>query len=171
MNITHRELVGKTVNLAETIKWLQEIEVIPVLKNCIKCLGGHMRLIEYKNTFRWKCKACSTAPSIFKDTIFFNNKLDLARLLDLAYYWSQDLNQQKVMHELKFSGHKTISKWYNKLQKLSYIILKENSRGRIGGPGHVIEIDESKFSKRKYNVGRIPRSPWVVGGIDINTRE
>ncbi|KCZ78404.1 hypothetical protein H311_00562 [Anncaliia algerae PRA109] len=153
MNITHRELIGKTANLVETIKWLQEIEVIPVLKNCIKCLRGHMRLIEYKNTFRWKCKVCSTAASIFKDTIFFNNKLDLTRLLDLAYYWSQDLNQQKVMQELKFSGYKTISKWHNILQKFSYIILKKNSRGRIGGPGHVIEIMKANLAKESIMSG------------------
>ncbi|KCZ81950.1 hypothetical protein H312_00593 [Anncaliia algerae PRA339] len=41
----------------------------------------------------------------------------------------------------------------------------------IGGPGHIVEIDESKFSKRKYQVGRIVNSPWVVGGVDVSTKE
>ena len=35
---------------------------------------------------------------------------------------------------------------------------------RIGGPGIVIEIDESKFAKRKYNVGHRVVGGWVFGG-------
>jgi hypothetical protein len=36
----------------------------------------------------------------------------------------------------------------------------------IGGPGHRVQIDEIKFSKRKYEMGRFLRSPWIVGMID-----
>ena len=38
----------------------------------------------------------------------------------------------------------------------------------IGGSGHFVEIDEALFSKRKYNVGRLVRKTWVVGGIDLD---
>ncbi|KCZ81254.1 hypothetical protein H312_01332 [Anncaliia algerae PRA339] len=62
----------------------------------------------------------------------------------------------------KIISSKILSKWYNKLQRLSILILKEFQR-MMGGPRHVIEIDESKFRKRKYNHGRIIRSQWVVG--------
>ena len=36
----------------------------------------------------------------------------------------------------------------------------------IGGPGSIIEIDESKFGKRKYNQGRYVEGHWVFGGIE-----
>ena len=42
---------------------------------------------------------------------------------------------------------------------------------QIGGPGEVVEIDESKFGKRKYNKGRRVEGVWVFGGIDRRTRE
>lgn len=38
-------------------------------------------------------------------------------------------------------------------------------RGKIGGEGKIMEIDESKFGKRKYSVGRIAEGQWVFDGI------
>ncbi|XP_047488175.1 uncharacterized protein LOC125038668, partial [Penaeus chinensis] len=40
-----------------------------------------------------------------------------------------------------------------------------NSADKIGGPGTILEIDESKFGKRKYNVGRLIEGQWVYGGV------
>ncbi len=39
----------------------------------------------------------------------------------------------------------------------------------IGGPGKIVEIDESKFGKRKYNRGRVTDGHWVFGGIERGT--
>ncbi len=43
----------------------------------------------------------------------------------------------------------------------------------IGGPGVEVEIDESKFGKRKYNRGhRVGENGvWVFGGIEKDLRE
>jgi transposase-like protein len=40
----------------------------------------------------------------------------------------------------------------------------------IGGEGIEVEIDESKFSKRKYHTGRSLREGWVFGGIERGTK-
>ncbi|KAK2702880.1 hypothetical protein QYM36_018535 [Artemia franciscana] len=37
---------------------------------------------------------------------------------------------------------------------------------RLGGEGIIVEIDEAKLGKRKYNRGRIVDGVWVFGGIE-----
>ncbi|CAF1140742.1 unnamed protein product, partial [Didymodactylos carnosus] len=41
----------------------------------------------------------------------------------------------------------------------------------IGGVGHIVEIDESSWTKRKYNRGRAIGNQWVFGGTDRDTGE
>ena len=46
-----------------------------------------------------------------------------------------------------------------------------NKFGRIGGNNAIVEIDESKFGKRKYNRGHRVEGVWVVGAVErINKR-
>ena len=40
-----------------------------------------------------------------------------------------------------------------------------SSDKKIGGEGLTVEIDESKFGKRKYNKGKRVEGQWVFGGI------
>ncbi|PSN54556.1 hypothetical protein C0J52_07111 [Blattella germanica] len=42
---------------------------------------------------------------------------------------------------------------------------------KIGGPGHIVEIDESKFGKRKCLKGKRVAGEWIFGGVDRGTKE
>jgi IS1 family transposase len=39
----------------------------------------------------------------------------------------------------------------------------------IGGEGKVVEINESKFGKRKYHLGCYVKNQWVFGGVERGT--
>lgn len=41
-----------------------------------------------------------------------------------------------------------------------------NYQQQIGGPGIIVEIDEAKLGKKKYNKGRVLRGQWIFGGIE-----
>ncbi|KAJ8976845.1 hypothetical protein NQ317_012969 [Molorchus minor] len=40
---------------------------------------------------------------------------------------------------------------------------------QIGGEGTIVEIDEAKIGRRKYNRGRYLQGQWVFGGIERGT--
>ena len=46
----------------------------------------------------------------------------------------------------------------------------ENESTKIGGEGKTVEIDESKFGKRKFHKGRRVDGVWVFGGIERETK-
>ena len=62
-------------------------------------------------------------------------------------------------------SNKTSIDWYNFVRDIcaQYFI---DHPSVIGGPGIEVEIDESKFGKRKYNRGRQVDGHWVFGGIE-----
>ena len=42
---------------------------------------------------------------------------------------------------------------------------------KIGGPGRIVEIDESVFYKTKYQVGRRREHDWVFGMVERGTNK
>ena len=53
---------------------------------------------------------------------------------------------------LEIGSAHTLVDWYNFCRDVCIdILVKDNLK--IGGPGHFVEIDESKFGRRKYHKG------------------
>lgn len=167
--MNHRELVLHTQTYASAVTWMLENKFLPVEKKCSVCINQIMRLQQFKEIVRWKCNKCDSAKSVFDGTIFFNTKKSLPELLDLVYFWCLDSLQTVTREETNTRSRGTVTSWYRKLQVLASSLMLEQRPPKIGGPMRIVEIDESKFTKRKYNVGRLNNSPWVVGGIDTTT--
>lgn len=71
---------------------------------------------------------------------------------------------------LDIGSPSTLVDWFNFCREVCIDILIQDNR-KIGGPGHVVETDESKFGKRKFNKGRPVEGCWVLGGIDRETKD
>lgn len=46
-----------------------------------------------------------------------------------------------------------------------------NSSTKIGGRNKIVEIDEAKFGRRKYNLGRVKEDTWLFGDTDRETKK
>lgn len=46
-----------------------------------------------------------------------------------------------------------------------------NKQTQIGGNGIIVEIDEAKFGRRKYNRGRLITGQWLFGGIERRSKK
>ncbi|KCZ77468.1 hypothetical protein H311_01517 [Anncaliia algerae PRA109] len=150
---------------------LRKNNVIPSEMYCSECNNKKMKLENIRNKKRWRCTKCNKTFSLFKNTILENCKKDISEILDIIYFWSLDLTQNKAMIEGNSYSIDTIFNWYRKLKIQTYYIMINTRASKIGGIGHVVEVDEAKFSKRKYEIIRIVRSAWVVDGVDLTTGE
>ncbi|GBM96128.1 hypothetical protein AVEN_153255-1 [Araneus ventricosus] len=69
-----------------------------------------------------------------------------------------------ICEELNISTT-TATEWASFCREVCQDILRWWS-GKIGGPGIVVEIDESKFEKCEYNRGKRVVRRWVFGGVE-----
>jgi ISXO2-like transposase domain len=83
----------------------------------------------------------------------------------ILFFW---VNKVRVMSIVDITGisHKTIMEYIKKIEYLIFSSLDEEDC-IIGGPGIEVQIDESKFGKRKYNRGHYVDGVWILGGVEI----
>eukprot|EP01035_Chromulina_nebulosa_P041900 gene41900-56742_t len=120
------------------IKYLIEIDVLKVPICCEMAMRNDPKL---PKMFHCSFGRCTLKKSITKGTFFGNSRL----------------TQQTGLNK------NTITDWWQYCQELVAVTLQEH---KIGGPGIVVEIDESKFGKRKHNTGKRVEGVWVLGGVE-----
>lgn len=121
---------------------------------------------------QWKCRRCNLRRSVRIDSFFSRSHLALNQLVPLLYCWSYDFPQAQTMQEcgIPDNGH-TLPEWYDKCRDVCENYLEDHPC-EIGGMDSntgepvVVEIDESKFFRRKYNRGNHVSGHWVFGGIE-----
>ena len=79
------------------------------------------------------------------------------------------MTQEEIPFDLFEISLTKVSDWVSFCREV-VIFYNDRECQPIGDPGKVVEIDKAKFSKRKYNRGRIVEGQWVFGGFERETK-
>ena len=91
------------------------------------------------------------------------------KIVDLMYaYLYETASFKNLARECRIASKATFN-WRNFVRDV-YSEYFVRFPLRIGGPGHIVEIDKSVFVRCKHNVGHIVRTQWVFGGLDTETK-
>lgn len=133
---------------------------------------------------RWRCNGrlnpltglrCCNGRTVSHraDSFFSNRKVKVEDVLLVLYLWAVKSKRGQI-ETMTGLNRKTIagiiSDWYQMMQEdirstdCKIGGLDENGRGII------VEIDESKFGKRKYHRGHHVEGVWVVGGVELTAQ-
>ena len=176
-----------TSSTCHTVKFLQKNGVLQTNVSCPgPCIKGSRSLHcgqqmmlkktnDSKDELMWRCrkkhKVCSgELTSVTKDvklsirhqSWLVDTKVPLTIVCELMYLWSQGFSIHEIIHELKLSK-KTCIEWTVFFREACLTMMVEHSEP-IGGNGIEVEIDESKFGKRKYYRGHRVEGQWIFGG-------
>lgn len=102
----------------------------------------------------------------------------MQRVMYLMYSFARKFPYETVMVEDFTSSSscvstRTIADWYSYCREVIVDHFLENQEigAKIGGPGRVVQIDESKFGRRKFNKGRRVDGHWVLGMIEDGSED
>jgi transposase-like protein len=138
--------------------------LLSIDKNCPKC--GEKAILRENSIHLMRCtwKSCRKAFSLFRETPFHSNKIPLEIVLKVIRMWCSKV-QGKAIAELLELNKNTVSRIINTMAKRLIPQFNKNIE-KIGGPGIIVEIDESKFGKVKYHRGHKVEGVWVFGMVE-----
>lgn len=129
-----------------------------------KCGRYHHQTLAKKSKKKIKC---NFHRCIFFGTWFFNSKLSHITASRLTGLWilQNPPRQEFAMREFDLTA-KTVVDWFSFCRQVCIDWCVTNSSEMLGGPGIIVEIDEAKIGKRKYNRGRMIDGYWVFGAYE-----
>ena len=120
----------------------------------------------------WGCgkAGCNVCVCVRKGTWFMGGTLSLKTILLFIYAWVEELASVKFCGKELGISHGTAVDYSNYMREVCAEDLIRHPV-QVGGPGKIVEIDETVYSRRKYNRGRVLPEQWVFGGVCRETRE
>ncbi|XP_055948295.1 uncharacterized protein LOC129981472 [Argiope bruennichi] len=175
MNVTYEESLKlmfffdlKRLGAKACVEWCMKMGLIADGRKCAEC-GQGMNLTERKDLgdgVNWVCRRqghyCKV--SIRANSWFANSRMDLSTVLLATAMWVKGCTHSFIMEEADIA-RQTATDWMSFCREVCVCMLV-NESVKLGGPGKIVEIDESKFGKRKYNKGKMVEGAWVFGGVE-----
>lgn len=175
--LTLRAFILILASRQDTMNLLYDHGLVARYTECPTC----NRQVELNvDTFQFRCqrrhevgrrmRPCRFKQSGKRGTWFALSKLKYDDVLYMTLLWLKMPypRQQFIMRELSCSAHSVVD-WASFCREVC-VSWSTRTSVPLGGVGVIVEIDEAKFGKRKYNRGRIIEGQWVFGGFERETK-
>lgn len=184
----NRQQVQATFGTREQcIQWAEEHDFLPKTKLCPKHNSPCTLRLDNSAYGIFRCRkphgGSKSEWSRAEGTWFEGVRVPLPTLFQLMYSFTARETVEKTMiecvdktvplEERTVLSSKTVCEWFSFCREVvvSQQVGKEAESGKIGGQGETVQIDESKFGKRKYNKGRRVEGHWVIGMIQDGSED
>jgi transposase-like protein len=147
----------------EAISFLFQHSAFYKERVCPEC-EERMTLNMEKRTFRCSKDTCHQKVSLLKNSLFYRHRIPCCKILQMVYFWLCGMKTSAVV-TLTGLSKGTVASYYDIFRDLVAALLDDEDY-QIGGEGVVVEIDETKMGKRKYNRGHRVEGVWIVGGVE-----
>ena len=118
-----------------------------------------------ENQLQWRCPSHKgNKISLLQGSFLEKHKVSIQDFILLMYLCLHEVSVTTAK-ELVGVCRQTAVQWYSYFRDVCSYHLVENPI-TIGGPGVIIQIDESLMAKRKAHQGCMVPERWVFGGID-----
>lgn len=114
--------------------------------------------------FRCTSKGCPSEVPIRRNTFFQSTRLPIHKILHMGYLWLKGDTAKSIKGTTRHSKQ-TVSDFGQYFRDLVADAL-DFQDDCIGGPDIIVELDETKTGKRKYNRGHRVEGVWVLGGVE-----
>lgn len=156
---------------------VQKLQNEHLIKNVMRCLERNCRRRcrlqhneEYYLNYCFFCNNCKKKYPLTSGSFFESVRISAENVFYLMWLWCT-LTPASSAHQIAGLPKATTLQYYRYFRDIaSWKLLQRPELFQLGGAGHVVQIDESAVTKRKYNVGRVPRQQWVMGIYDCTLR-
>ena len=91
------------------------------------------------------------------------------KIIVFAHHWlSKYWDHEAIIKGLHLSS-RTLVDWCSFCSEVTDHWIE--NQGAIGGPGIIVEIDETLIARRKYERGRVLAQVWVFSGIEQTSKK
>lgn len=146
----------------DAVAFLQGKGILHQRKQCRKY--HEMKLYFGQETF-WKCNKCRTKVNLRVGNWLVGSRLSFVTVIRVIYCWAYEYTAGKFCKRELGMGENTTVDWSMYCREVCVDALLRLPTTKIGGVGRIVEIDESMFTRRKNNTGRVLPPKWIFGGI------